>query len=391
MTAAARAADVPAPIEVEGNQLTLITEGPDRLRALLDLIGGAECSLKLVFYIFADDRSGRAVRDALVAARARGVEVALLVDGFGSSDADDAFFAPLRDGGAAFCRYEPTKGRRYLIRNHQKFAIADERVALTGGFNVEDGYFGAAPRDPDAWRDLGLLIEGPAAARLAQYFDALHGWTQGRRAKARGLNEILEAHSEQDGSLRWLMGGPTRFLSAWAQAAKLDMARASRLCLVAAYFGPGRTFLRIIGGAARRGAARVITAANSDNTATIAAARHTYRTLLGFGVRIFEYRAAKLHTKLLVIDDVVYVGSANFDRRSIFLNCEIMVRVKDARFAAQALAYVDGECARSREITREYYEKRRSVGNVVRWTLSHWLVSVLDYNVSRRLNLGIEE
>ena len=42
---------------------------------------------------------------------------------------------------------------------------------LVGGFNVEDDYFGA-PAD-GAWRDLGLLIEGPAAARMAGYFDAL--------------------------------------------------------------------------------------------------------------------------------------------------------------------------------------------------------------------------
>lgn len=386
------AADLPSPappVRVDGHALRLITEGPALLAALLDLIAGATRSLRLVYYIFEDDVSGRLVLAALLAARSRGVDVALLVDGFGSSDADEAFFAPLRDAEAAFCRYEPTKSRRYLIRNHQKFAIADETRALVGGFNVADDYF--ADVAGGGWRDLGLLVEGPAPARLAAYFDALHAWMQQTNARAKDLRVMLEAHSEQDGAVRWMLGGPTYFLSPWAVAARLDMACARRVSMVAAYFGPGRSFLRLIGGAAARGSARVVTAAKSDNNATIAAARHTYARLLRECVRVFEYQPTKLHTKLFVFDDVVYIGSANFDRRSIFINCEIMVRIKDRAFADRMEAYVSGECERSDEITPARYAERRTIGNVVRWTLSHLVVSVLDYNVSRRLNFGLDE
>ncbi len=83
----------------------------------------------------------------------------------------------------------------------------------------------------------------------------------------------------------------------------------------------------------QRGEARVITAAKSDNTTTIAAARHTYWRLLRRGVQVYEYQATKLHTKLFVVDDVVHVGSANFDMRSLFLNLEMMLRINDAGFA----------------------------------------------------------
>ncbi len=381
--------DAPAlRMEAAGHGLHLITQGPALLAALLDLIADARTSLRLVYYIFEDDVAGRQVMAALLAARARGVSVALLVDGFGSSDADESFFAPLRDADAAFCRYEPTKSRRYLIRNHQKFAVADDARALVGGFNVADDYF-ATPA-AGGWRDLGLLVEGEACRRLAAYFDALHDWMRRPRARARDLRLMLEAHSEQDGAVRWLLGGPTYFLSPWAVAARLDMARARRVSMVAAYFGPGRAFLRLIGAAAARGNARVITAAKSDNEATVAAARHTYRTLLRKRVRVFEYQPTKLHTKLFVFDDVVYVGSANFDRRSIFVNCEIMIRIKDRAFADAADAYVSGECANSDEITPARYAERRTFANVVRWTLSHLVVSVLDYNVSRRLNFGLD-
>ena len=168
------------------------------------------------------------------------------------------------------------------------------------------------------------------------------------------------------------------------------MVRARRLSMIAAYFRPGRSFLRLIGQAARRGSARVISAAKSDNSATIEAARHTYRYLLRKRVRLWEYQPTKLHTKLFVFDDVVYIGSANFDRRSIFINCEVMLRVRDRDFADHVDAYVSGECEQSLQITPELYRSRRTLFNVVRWTLSHLLVSTLDYNVSPRLNFGLD-
>src|SRR4029450_12105841 len=87
--------------------------------------------------------------------------------------------------------------------------------------------------------------------------------------------------------------------------------------------------------------ARLITASKSDNNATIDAARNTYWGVLKRGVRIYEYRPTKLHTKLFVVDDVVHIGSANFDMRSLFLNLEMMLRVDDKAFAAAMRDFVD--------------------------------------------------
>ena len=112
------------------------------------------------------------------------------------------------------------------------------------------------------------------------------------------------------------------------------MLQAKRLDIIAAYFAPGPMLLRRSANVARRGRVRLVTAAKSDNNATIAAARFTYWTLLKRGVRIFEYQPTKLHTKLFVIDGAVHIGSANFDMRSLFLNLEMMLRVEDAAFAA---------------------------------------------------------
>ena len=373
--------------DVAGNRLTLLVEGPERLGALIALIDGAERTLRLLFYIYAMDAAGVRVRDALGRAVQRGVSVTLIIDAFGSA-ADDAFFASLTAGGATICRFRPRYGRRYLLRNHQKLALADEARIMIGGFNIEDDYFGTSA--DQAWRDLGLHVEGPAAGRLVGYFDALADWTTSGKARSRPLRGALDHYSEQAGPVRWLLGGPARRLSPWAEAVKDDMQRARRLDMIAAYFAPSPRMLRRIEGIARRGGqAKVLTATKSDNEATIGAARHCYRRLLRRGVRIFEYQPTKLHTKLFVVDDVVHIGSANFDMRSLYLNLELMLRIEDAAFAAHLRDYYEGELAHSAEISLEGHRDRGGWLDRIRWGIAYFVVAVVDYGVTRRLNFGI--
>lgn len=375
------------PVEVAGNRLTLLAEGADRLDAVLGLIEGARESLRILYYMFKDDVSGRRVRDALVAACARGVQVDILIDGFGSA-VGESFFQALVDSRCSFCRFEPKWGRRYLLRNHQKLLLADGRKVICGGFNIADEYFGDI--GSGAWRDLGIRIEGPAVAPLCGYFDDLFAWTRAPRSRIRDLRRILKRHSAPDGQLRWLLGGPTRRLSPWARAVKHDLSGARRLDLVAAYFAPSRAMLRRIYGVGQNGTARIVTASKSDNGATIGAARHTYWRMLKRGVEIYEYLPTKLHTKLIVIDDIVHIGSANFDMRSFFLNLEMMLRIEDAAFAASMRSFVEGEIASSRRITRESHRKARSWFNRLKWALCYFVVATMDYSVSRRLNFGID-
>jgi cardiolipin synthase len=378
---------------VDGNRLTLLDTGPRRLDALLDLIGSARHDLRILYYIYADDATGRRVNAALIAATARGVTAALVVDGFGS-ETDEAFYAPLRAAGISVCRFAPRLGRRYLMRNHQKLALADagtdrQRIII-GGFNVEDDYFGTPTQA--AWRDLGLLIEGPAAGRLAGYFDALHDWLKSPKGKVRPLNRTLAQWSETRGPTRWLIGGPTRRLSPWARAVRDDLRRGKRIDIIAAYFTPSPTILRRLDKAGRRRAkVRVVTASKSDNNATIAAARFTYAGLLRKGVQLFEYLPTKLHTKLYVIDDAVHIGSANFDMRSLFINLELMFRIEDRAFADHVRAYVEGEIARSQPITRAWYKANTGVIQRVRQFFAYLLIAVVDPGVSRGLNFGIDD
>jgi cardiolipin synthase len=372
---------------VDGNRLTLLPDGPERLRALLALIAGAERTLRVLYYIYLDDEAGAAVRQALLDAATRGVQVYLIVDGLGSEHAEsNDFFEPLRAAGVEVCRFVPRWGRRYLLRNHQKLALADEGRVIVGGFNIETSYFGTVA--DHAWRDMGLLVEGPAAKRLTGYFDSLAAWAKRPRASLRSLGKTLKAWSEPEGNTRWLLGGPMRRLSPWARVVKNDMERARMLDLIAAYFAPSPGMLRRLDRAGRRGRVRLVLPSKLDHTAAIWAARFTYAGLLRKGVQIFEYQPTKLHTKLYVIDDVVHIGSANFDIRSMFLNLELMLRVSDPAFAAHVRAYVDGEVAQSERITPALYKARTGWWTRVKQFGAYFVMAVLDYNVTRRLNFG---
>ena len=377
-------------LSIDGNRLVLLPEGRQRFDTLIDVIDGAQVSLRLLYYIYAADRSGAAVRSALLRALDRGVSVALLIDGFGSSRTSEHYFRELTARGARFCRFNPSLGRSYLLRNHQKMTLADGESAsariVIGGFNVEDSYFGDF--SDKAWRDIGLLVEGPAAARVTPYFDALISWSMNRRSRMKTLRAVVRRFSDHEGPLQWLYGGPMQLRSPWALSTIHDLAQASDLEMIAAYFAPTGGMLRRIGRVARRGRVRIITAAKSDNRATIDAARSTYARLIRRGARLFEYQPVKLHSKLLVMDDVVHVGSSNFDLRSLYLNLEMMLRVHDPDFAIMMRSYFEHELGTSAEFTAETLKQAGWLQRL-RWRISWFLVTSLDYTITRRFALRV--
>ena len=376
-------------LTVDGNSLTFITEGPARLDALLTLIDEAKQSLRLLYYTYTGDASGGRVRDALFAAMDRGVAVSLLIDGFGSGHTPETYFKELSERGAKFCRFNPSYGRRYVLRNHQKLALADGATEspriLIGGFNIEDDYFSTHAKG--GWRDVGLLVEGPAAKRPLDYYDALMDWALKPRSRLKTLRAVVRKFSEAEGRLRWQFGGPMQLRSPWALATVQDLAKARDLSMIVAYFAPMYGMLDRIADIAGRGAVRIVTAAKSDNRATIDAARSTYKRLLRRGVRVFEYQATKLHTKLLVMDDVVHIGSSNFDIRSLYLNMEMMLRVSDPDFAMLVRNYFEHELGDCEEITMAVYRQRAGWLQRLRWRIAWFLVTTLDYTVARQLAL----
>ena len=377
----------PIRAEIAGNSLEVIETGNARLRTLIELICGAEQCIKMLMYMFNPDRVGELVRDALIDAARRGVEVRLLIDGFGSAAPAD-FFDGLSDAGGAECVFNPSYGRRYLLRNHQKLVVIDDRVAIIGGANIDQTYL--SDHGGKHWRDLWLRLEGPEVAMPSRYFDTVFRWSTRRHPGLNYLRRQLAEYSEWRGPLQWKFSGPMSMRNSWWRSIDRDIQRGSQLDMIFAYFAPPGAMLRRLGRLGRRGRARIITAARSDNNATIAAARHSYSRLLRRHVQMYEYQVAKLHTKLAIVDDIVHIGSSNFDYRSLYINMEIMLRIKDAGFASAMRGYFDGEIADCKWISPDFHKRRANPWRRFKWALSHFLVNVMDYTVTRRLNFRPE-
>ncbi len=373
--------------DVAGHRIELSFDGEERLTHLLRLIDAARRSVDLIMYIFEGDAAGLSVLRALTAAARRGVRVRALIDSFGSGDTPDALFAPLREAGGSATFFSRRWRSSYLVRNHQKLILIDDRIAITGGFNIADDYL-SAPRS-DCWFDIGMAVEGPSVAQAVRWFAQIHDYTVHHDGKLLVLRRMIREWPVDRGAVSWLVGGPTQRLSPWARAVRADLDGARQLDMAMAYFSPGQGLLRRLGRVARRGRARFVMAGRSDNAATIGASRLLYGYLLRKGAEIWEYRPCRLHMKLIVVDDVVYIGSANFDVRSLFVNVEVMVRIADADFAAQMRRFIAALEPDCEVVTAGSHKARGTWLTRLRWTLAWFIVGVVDYTVSRKLNFGL--
>jgi cardiolipin synthase A/B len=376
--------------DVAGHLLHIVHTPEDRLDALLSLISTANASISLSIYMFHNDVSGAQVRDALVAAARRGVKVDMLIDSFGSANVPVAFFQPIADAGGAYHYFSSRWRLSYLIRNHQKILIVDGAHALVGGYNITDQYFGL--RGNQSWEDLGLVLSGPEVARIAGYIRDLIELSADGGVRLLALRRLIRKWRPGGGPLQWLVGGPTNRIAPWALALKRDLQHAKTIDIVAAYFSPTQTILRRLTRAVRTGGqVRMVLAGRTDNNATIGAARILYGYLLKRQVQICEYQPRLLHTKMLVIDNASYIGSANLDIRSMFINKEIMLRIDDAEVASY-LRSLAAELAEDSIIqTPDMHRGRLSWFNRLHWSLAYLLVNSVDYNIGRRISTRISK
>lgn len=374
--------------QVGCHDLHLVHQPEDRLNALLQLIAMAQKSIQMFFYMFCADETGQQVRNALVMAATRGVRVQLIIDSFGSTQVSDRFFDALLDAGGEYHSFSTRKGLGYLIRNHQKMLIIDAIHALVGGFNIADSYFGRA--GDDSWEDLGIIVSGPQAQRLSDYFEDMAQASNGGNVSFRQIRNIIRQWRPGIGQVQWLLGGPTNRISPWALTFKRSLDTGKKFDIVSAYFSPSQTILRRLAKTARRNkGSRLIMAGKTDNGATIAAARLLYRYLMRRKTRIFEYQPRPLHMKLMVIDDMVYIGSANLDIRSMFINLEIMVRVKDAGLALHMRTLIDELVSQSEEQTRVLLKKRDTIWSRFKAGIAYFLVNSVDYTIGRRIKFRL--
>ena len=152
----------------------LLRNGDETFGSLLEAIRGARESINLELYIFVRGQIGDEFARSLAERARAGVEVRVLVDGFGSKLGE--LEARMTAAGVRVEIYKPL--RVYSLegvghRTHRRIMTVDGRIGFCGGFAIDDRWKGDA-RDPSEWRDTNIRVEGQVVAQLQHVF--LEDW-----------------------------------------------------------------------------------------------------------------------------------------------------------------------------------------------------------------------
>jgi cardiolipin synthase len=357
--------------------------GDETFAVMLSAIEAAKSSIVLESYIFSAGPVGERFRDALVRACRRGVRVQVLIDSFGSITLLDSFWQPLRKAGGEMRWFNPLTLRRFNIRNHRKLLICDQWIGFVGGFNIATEWEGDGVTR--GWRDLGLHMTGPLAQELSASFDDMFARADFKHKRFIRLRKRPLEHPDSDPAAELMLSGPGRGRSPIKLALRRDLAHARMVQIIAAYFLPPRRLRRMLMHVARRGGrVQLVLPGKSDVPLIQLAARSLYQRLLRAGVEIYEYQPQILHTKLVLVDAVVYAGSSNLDTRSLNINYELLVRLNGERLVTEARDIFNEHLSRSQQVHRMDWRKSRTLWNKFRERLAFLFFARLDPYVAWR-------
>ncbi len=372
---------------VVGNRVTLLRDGPATYRSMYHEISRAKHHINLEVYIFEQDELGKQLIALLLAQQRRGIQVNVIYDAVGSAHTTPRFFEPLKRAGGRVLQFNPlnpTKARsawQVDHRDHRKLLIVDGQIAFTGGINFSSVYSSgplshpqrARPPSHVPYRDTHVKIEGPVVIEFQKLFLATWSKQHGEPLPPARYLPIVRPKANE--LVRAVGSTPDDGVSVIHTALLSAIAHAQRSVHVTnAYFVPDRRLIEQIKRAAQRGIdVRIILPGQSDFWAPLYAGRALYTELLDAGVKIYERRAALLHAKTMVVDQVwSTVGSANLDWRSFLNNDEVNAVVLGGDFAAQMEAMFLADLAHSREITKEAWKRRGINSRIKEMAASIW-------------------
>ena len=318
-------------------------DGIEARDALWRIIESAQERLDVCTFLIGDDAFGTEVVERMAGRAQQGVEVRLLLDGFGAVFVPRRFLRRLRKAGVQVAVFRPFLSLRRLgprnLRNHRKFVIADDRWLWSGGRNLAAEYFIGTKAEP-VWLDLSFDLRGTIAAEAARQFHL--DWI----STARGENgeRTLRVEPVAEGSLvQFLPSGPDQAEDT-AQSLLIDACyRARRRILaVSPYFVPDDSLRVALRLAARRGVRVTIVMPEVSNHRLADFVRtRAMRDLAMAGVE-FRLLPRMIHAKGLVVDDSLAMsGSINLDLRSLQLNHEASVVFYGARDIAWFAQWIE--------------------------------------------------
>jgi cardiolipin synthase A/B len=344
-----------------GNRIEMLHNGEQAFPAMLEAIDGARETLYLATYIFESNATGHRFVDALARAVERGVEVRVLIDGFGEWYSESRISRILARRGVRVGLFLKPKlippTLHFNLRNHRKVLVADGWTGFTGGMNVGDRHLAADLDNPKRVVDVHFRLEGPVVRQLEKVF--LEDWrfTSGETLESTAVDRTPRGAA----ICRAVVDGPNEDLDKLVNILVGAVSAARRkVAIMSPYFLPPRPLASALAAAALRGVEVTVILPELNNLLYIHwATRNMLWEILERGVRVYYQPPPFVHSKLFVVDDhYTQIGSANFDTRSLRLNFELVVEVFDQALSRHVAAHFEEVRLTSREVFLEEVDGR---------------------------------
>ena len=349
-------------VVVGGNRIDVLLNGDEIFPAKLDLIRAARKTITYAQYVFEEGEPAADTAQALAERCRAGVKVHVLVDAVGSLMMPSRYRDWLTEAGCELALYRPLSPwamDRVNNRNHRRILVVDGRAGVTGGSGTSGKWSGNG-RQEGQWRDTDLRLEGPVVSQLQGAF--AENWLEATGV-ALGGPDYFPSPIEPKGQVesQIVRSSPAGGSVAMYTMFLLAIASARRsIYITNPYFVPDDKMLSTLLQARQRGVRVVLLLPGAtDHNLVRQASRSELGQLLQAGVKVYEYRAALLHAKTMVIDSIwATVGSTNLDRRSFELNEELNLVVYNPDIARRLEGVFEADLRGSREVTYEAWKNR---------------------------------
>ena len=355
----------------DGNRIDALRNGRQIFPAMLEAIRAAETSVEFVTFIYWSGEIAQTMADALTERAQAGVAVRVVLDAFGAGPMSQDLLERMSSGGVEVRWFRPlTTWKAWKIghRTHRKVLVVDGRVGFTGGVGIAAEWEGDAG-DPSHWRDTHFRVEGPAVAGLRAAF--FSNWAETDRSAVR---EVLDTPPLGNAGGAAIQVVRSTACFGWSDIATvldglIALAR-RRIRISTAYLAPDEYWVDAVRRAVARGVdvEVMIPGPHTDKRVSELAGTDGIIAFLEAGVRLFRYQPTMLHSKIMLVDDdVVCIGSANLNQRSILKDDELVLVVVDRTLAETLGGHFDEDLARCEESSLQMFRQRGPVRRLREW------------------------
>lgn len=354
----------------------LFTTGHALFDSLFQDIREARSHIDILFFIVKTDEISKELLTLLKQKALEGVTVRLFVDRMGGFGLTKRVIQDLRANGVSFAFSNkpslPFFFYKLNKRNHRKIAVIDDEAGYIGGFNVGKEYLG---RDTElgVWHDYHLKITGKAVQSLTTVFK--HDWntagnsyeqSHDRKTVSALGNNMLELIPTENGQLEQTL------------IKRISIAK-DEILIGTPYFIPSkRLYNELLNALQRNVTINLIVPMKSDHLFVKEAGIPYYHSLSQAGANVYLFDSGFYHAKVMMIDQKLCdIGTANFDMRSLFLNKEISVVIReDANFIHTVRESYLKDMYESLPLNDEWITQR-SIQSKVMGIIARWIKPLL--------------